>query len=334
MDICKMCHGAQAVEDGLCVMCQVTHPKEIFLEVKPEEKEEAVSFQALRGELSWDRDTILAFLSRLVLSLGWETGVARRTKEGGVDWTPTSLRVVSPDGKEEVSIEVSLCDVGICSPLVIHKGYVRNHTTDEYLHVQIAKRMFGGIPDGYTVDHIDRNPLNNTRQNLRLATKRGQMLNRAFEGKGYELHGSRYRAYASIGGKKKIIGTFEKEEDAYTAYQTYKEAILEAANTDGTYILPSQLSNSGLYSSLYMKLPNGQVSWLIQESNMDLSEFLPNYPDKWDGHSYEEKRRRLLSWRMVFLNNLDLPPLSNWTPCGKCGWDGIKTSVYCAGVDE
>jgi len=53
-------------------------------------------------------------------------------------------------------------------------------TTMFYLHREIAARMFGEDRlKGKEVDHIDRNRLNNSRQNLRLATHQQNLCNRS-----------------------------------------------------------------------------------------------------------------------------------------------------------
>ena len=44
---------------------------------------------------------------------------------------------------------------------------------------------------------------------------------------------------------------------------------------------------------VYMELPNGQVSWHIHDSELGLFEGLPPYDRAWDGHTTEEKHRRL-----------------------------------------
>lgn len=80
------------------------------------------------------------------------------------------------------------------------------------------------------VDHIDRNPLNNCRSNLRHATASEQAYNR---GKGIgntaskylgvipTTTGNKWTAYGQVTGKRKIFGVFEVEEDAARARDFY-----------------------------------------------------------------------------------------------------------------
>ena len=46
---------------------------------------------------------------------------------------------------------------------------------------------------------------------------------------------------------------------------------------------------------VYIKLPTGQVSWHIHDSEMDLFTHLEMGDEKWDGHTTEEKYKRLNS---------------------------------------
>lgn len=48
------------------------------------------------------------------------------------------------------------------------------------IHKVVAECWLGDIPDGYEVDHIDRNPHNNDYRNLRYVTKSGQIKNRDY----------------------------------------------------------------------------------------------------------------------------------------------------------
>ena len=50
-----------------------------------------------------------------------------------------------------------------------------------YLHKVVAECWLGAKPEGYEVDHIDRNSLNNHWTNLRYVTKSEQMLNRDYD---------------------------------------------------------------------------------------------------------------------------------------------------------
>lgn len=50
-----------------------------------------------------------------------------------------------------------------------------------FLHRVVAECWIGERPDGFQVDHIDRNSLNNDYRNLRYVTKSQQMINRDYE---------------------------------------------------------------------------------------------------------------------------------------------------------
>lgn len=82
------------------------------------------------------------------------------------------------------------------------------------------------------VDHIDRNPLNNQRSNLRVCKHRDNMCNRTPFGTskflGVHLIEESGRWIASIakqGMKKMYLGTFASEEDAARAYDRVAKVI-------------------------------------------------------------------------------------------------------------
>lgn len=97
-----------------------------------------------------------------------------------------------------------------------------------YLH----REIFGPIPDGYVVDHINGNVLDNRRCNLRLATIQQNARNNiaGFKGKSkypgvswYSKY-NKWRAAISINGNKKHLGYYK---DELTAARAAKEASLE-----------------------------------------------------------------------------------------------------------
>lgn len=96
----------------------------------------------------------------------------------------------------------------------------------QHLHKAVAERAFGEIPEGYEVDHIDRNGLNNQRHNLRFVThqqnqwNRGKSANNTSGFKGVSWHKNRQKWQASIriNGKQVYLGIFPTREEAYKAY--------------------------------------------------------------------------------------------------------------------
>lgn len=107
-----------------------------------------------------------------------------------------------------------------------------------HLHREVMKQMLGyPIPDGMEVDHIDGDGLNNTRDNLRLASRGQNAANQKHIKskvglKGVDKRGNRYRAMITFQNKTYHLGYFDTPELAHEAYcKKAKELHGEFANT-------------------------------------------------------------------------------------------------------
>lgn len=88
-------------------------------------------------------------------------------------------------------------------------------------------RLIMNCPDGFVVDHIDGDVLNNQRDNLRICTNRENLLNQ----KSPPRFGKKYKGVYKIGnrfsvrivdkGKRLNIGYFSNEEAAANAYNYF-----------------------------------------------------------------------------------------------------------------
>lgn len=95
------------------------------------------------------------------------------------------------------------------------------------IHKLMWELFIGPIPEGYCLDHIDRNPSNNCFGNLRLANKMQNGYNRektkvntiGYKGvSSSNRDGKPYRAYISYKGTRKTLGYFNTKEEAAKAY--------------------------------------------------------------------------------------------------------------------
>lgn len=81
-------------------------------------------------------------------------------------------------------------------------------------------------PEGFEVDHINRDRLDNRRQNLRVVTRHQNAIWRQglpnstsrFKGVGFHKSRNTWRAYIKVNGKSMNLGYFKYEEDAAYAY--------------------------------------------------------------------------------------------------------------------
>jgi HNH endonuclease len=85
------------------------------------------------------------------------------------------------------------------------------------MHNVIWELLHGPIPDGFTVDHEDRDGLNNTRENLRLATRQNQNRNRGkfvcnssgYTGVSWAKRQRKWRAQAGGNSNRIHLGYFD-----------------------------------------------------------------------------------------------------------------------------
>ena len=95
------------------------------------------------------------------------------------------------------------------------------------ISVLVAMAFLNHIPNGYvgfTVDHIDNNPLNNNVNNLQVITKRENSSKdrkgiSKYTGVTFNKKTNKWRSQIWINGQNKTLGSFDDELEAHRAYQ-------------------------------------------------------------------------------------------------------------------
>lgn len=92
----------------------------------------------------------------------------------------------------------------------------------------LYETFVGLIPDGMILDHIDRNPMNNSIDNLRLATRSQNNMNQKkrsgakFKHKGVsKTRDGKWQVATCIDGKTVYLGRFSTEIEAAKAFNEY-----------------------------------------------------------------------------------------------------------------
>jgi hypothetical protein len=122
-------------------------------------------------------------------------------------------------GELIADIQVSISDLYKCSEFrwCINNGYP---TTSINKKITVMHQFI--IETTSMVDHIDRNPLNNRRENLRLCNRSQNKANSVSKTgiKGIRLVKNKYKARISKNGTVYHIGTFATISEAILAYNT------------------------------------------------------------------------------------------------------------------
>lgn len=107
-------------------------------------------------------------------------------------------------------------------------GYLRVHICGKKIagHRLAWFLYYGEWPKG-NLDHIDRDRLNNRIENLRLATKSQNSMNRQYKDKGvgYYPKYKKWRARICVGSKSHLLGYFHTKREALNAYKIAAEKL-------------------------------------------------------------------------------------------------------------
>ena len=130
----------------------------------------------------------------------------------------------SPSGLRWAVSNTNRIKVGDVAGSRNHEGYwtITRHGNKTYRAHSIVWELHNGpIPEGMTVDHIDRNPSNNKIENLRLASASAQCHNRRNWGSCMKwVKKTRYSTYQgkfTLNGKLIEAGSHKTEEEAHLA---------------------------------------------------------------------------------------------------------------------
>lgn len=146
------------------------------------------------------------------------------------------------------------------------RGYIWASIDNEYTRLH---RLVMNLSrnDGYIVDHIDRNPLNNKKSNLRLCTNMQNSRNRSlnnnstsyYKGVCFDKDTESWKSQISINKKKVYIGRYntaieeaiEYDRCAASAFGDFANLNFDISNINHYLINPISIKKTKIKSSIY-----------------------------------------------------------------------------------
>ena len=127
--------------------------------------------------------------------------------------------------KQGIEVGRTIIDVEIIETVKNYKWWLDGHGYVQNDEIGSLHRFIMNPPDDLVVDHINHNPLDNRRENLRICTIQENNMNRSISsnntsgtvGVHWNKTHNKWMAYIGINGKQKYLGLFNKKEDAIEA---------------------------------------------------------------------------------------------------------------------
>lgn len=116
---------------------------------------------------------------------------------------------------------------------VVWNGYTHYAVRTELGKSILMHREIMEAPSGVEVDHVDRDGLNNRRDNLRLATRSQNCVNRGlaknntsgFVGIVWHKQSSKWNARIKVDGVRRSLGYYHTKEEASAAYKSARRVL-------------------------------------------------------------------------------------------------------------
>ena len=128
----------------------------------------------------------------------------------------TMFRNVKSKKQLKIKLDMHHSDKGYYATFVHLGGRKNSKIVRVMIHKAVAECWLGDCPDGFEVDHIDRNPHNNHYSNLRYVTKSEQMKNRDYSK--ISAIGSKNLEDARKNRMKPVMIHNENEEYTFESY--------------------------------------------------------------------------------------------------------------------